>query len=117
MNTRKVNMMESYVTYENHGELVLNFELFPELVGKEDKELQEWLSNSMDSLFVHVDSCEIRKNNKYVYSEEEILEAKETGEELEDSEDDDVVSLWDYWSESEVNWDKIKNETKSLYLC
>jgi len=117
MNTRKVNMMESFVTYENHGELVLDFDVFPELVGKTDQEIQEWLNNSMDSLYVHVDIGELRKDKKYVYTQEEIDEAKESGEELEDSEDDDVVSLWDYWSESEVNWDKIKNETKSLYLC
>jgi hypothetical protein len=117
MNTRKINMMESFTTYENHGELQLNFEYFPELVGKTDEEIQNWLYENDENLFVHIDTCELRKDNKYIYSEEEIQEAKEEGEELEECEDEEVVSLWDYWSESEVNWDKIKNEKKYLYLC
>jgi hypothetical protein len=110
-------MMESYTTFENHGELELNFEYFPELVGKTDEELQVWLDQNIGELYIHVGSGEIRKDKKYIYSAEDIEEAKANGEEIEDFEDDDVVDLWDYWSESEVNWDKIKNEKKYLYLC
>jgi hypothetical protein len=109
-------MMESYVTYENHGDLVLNFEFFPELEGKSDEVIQKWLEEFSSQLFVNVETLELRKDRKYVYSSEEIEQAKADNEELEQFEDDDVVGLWDYWSEAEVQWDKIKNETRKLIL-
>lgn len=117
MNTRKINMMESYTTYENHGELVLNFELFPELVGKTDEEIQGWLNQNSEELFIHVDSMELRKDKKYVYTLEDLEEAKANGEEIEDFEDDEVIELSECQAGAEVLWDKIKNERKYLHLC
>ena len=116
MNTRTVNMMESFTTHACHGTLTLNFAIFPELEGKSDEEIQIWLNNNYSSLFVNSDNGELRKDKNYIYSAEQLEECKANGEDPEPFEDESVVSLNDYWSESEVQWDKIKNETQSLVV-
>jgi len=113
---KTVNMMESFTTYACHGTLTLNFAIFAELEENSDEKVQTWLNDNYASLFVNSENGELRKDKNYVYSAEQFEECKANGEDPEPFEDESVVSLNDYWSESEVQWDKVKNETQSLVV-
>jgi hypothetical protein len=52
----------------------------------------------------------------YIYSAEQLEECEANGEDPEPFEAESVLGLNDYWSESEVQWDKVKNETQSLVV-
>ena len=109
--------MESFITYENHGDVTLNLDYFPELKDKTDDEIQEWLNQNYSELYVHVYSNEFRKDNKIVYDEEELEYYKENPDEKPESDiDEDVVELCEYWSGTEVVWDKIKCEEKTMFV-
>jgi len=106
--------MESYVTYESHGDLNLNLELFPDLKDKSDEEIQTWLNDNYSNLYVHCGSGELRWDKNYIYDEADLEAYKDEGEEPEVFEDSEVVELCEYWSNTEVIWDKIKCEEKNL---
>jgi len=95
-NIRSISLLESFETYEGHGEIKIDMDLFPELVGKTDKEIDEWLNVHYCDLFVDSNSSELRKEK--------------------DPNDDDVIELSEYWNNCEVVWDKIKNETKTMKI-
>ena len=111
-NTRSVRLMESYTTYECHGDININLDIFPELKDKTNEEIEQWLNDNYCSLYVHCGSGEIRKDMNYVYEPEDL----EEGEVPELFEDSDVVELAEYWSNTEVVWDKIKGEEKTLHV-
>ena len=116
-NIRSVRLMESFVTYECHGDIKLNLDLFPDLKGKTDQEIQEWLNDNYCDLYVDTWSHELRKDNKIVYDEEELEYYKENPDEKPESDiADDVIELSEYWSNTEVVWDKIKCEEKNMFL-
>jgi hypothetical protein len=113
-NTKTVRLMESFTTYECHGDVKLNFDIFPELKDKTDQEIQTWLNENSDSLYVNTFNQELRKDCYYVFSSEEWDEMTVNGEEPEI--DADVIELSEYWSNTEVIWDKIKCEEKTLHV-
>jgi len=115
-NVKKVRMMESYTTYECHGDLELNFDIFPDLKDKSGDEIQKWLNENYSDLYVHCGTGELRKDKNYIYSPEDLEAYKEDGEEPEAFEDSEIIELYEYWSNSEVIWDKIKCEEKDLIL-
>lgn len=96
-------MCESFVTYINKGSLELNMEDFPELQGKTNQEINIWLSENSNDLYVNWEG-RIRKDNLMVYEEDEL----EEGDLPE--EDDEAVILSDYFRDAGVAFDKIKNE-------
>lgn len=115
-NIKTVRLMESYTTYESHGDIKLNLNIFPELNGKSNSEIQDWLDQNFHNLYIHCGSCELRKDQNYVYTEEELEDYKADNEEPELFEDSDVIELCEYWNSTEVVWDKIKGEEKTMHI-
>jgi hypothetical protein len=113
-NTKTVRLMESFITYECRGDIKLNLDIFPELKDKTDDEIQNWLNSNFDNLYVNGFNHELRKDCYYVYSQEEWDEMTVNGEDPEI--DADVIELSEYWSNTEVVWDKIKNEEKNMFI-
>jgi hypothetical protein len=113
-NIKTIRLMESYITYENHGDINLNLNYFPELQGKTNSEIQDWLNANSDNLYVDSNNGEIRKDRYYIYTQEEYDDMAVNGEDPEI--DEDVIELLEYWNNSEVIWDKIKCEEKTLYV-
>ena len=94
--TLTVSLIESFVTYENHGNLTLVPTDWPELEGKSKEEIAEWLNKNKGRLYV---DCE---NDPKLVREE--------------AEDGDVMSLSEFWSEAEVLHDKIKDEERFMVV-
>ena len=113
-NIKTIRLMESFTTYECHGDINLNLKHFPELQNKSNEEIQEWLNSNYDELYIDSLSGELRKDCYYDYTPEELDEMLVNGEERE--ENPDVIDLLDYWSSTEVIWDKIKDEEKTLHV-
>jgi len=61
MNIRSINLLESFETYECHGEIQINLDLFPELVGRSDTEIDTWLNANYSSLFINCRNSELRR--------------------------------------------------------
>lgn len=93
--TLTVSLIESFVTYEHHGNLTLVPTEWPELDGKSKEEIAKWLNNNMEDLYLDDDNKIVRK-------------------EAADEDSDDIRTLSDFWSESEVWHEKIKNEERFL---
>lgn len=110
-------MMESFVTYECHGDIKLNVDHIPELKDKTNQEIQDWLNEHYYDLYVDTYTQELRKDKKVIYSEEEEGYYEENPEERPADEDDEgVIELSEYWSNTSVEWDKIKCEEKNLIV-
>jgi hypothetical protein len=96
---------ESYVTYCGKGEYVIDTSKFPELDGKSEQEVVQWLYENQESVGVNSDYID-DDPNKHSYNDYdkayEIVPLEE--------DDDESPSLYDYTSDSSVVWDKIKNE-------
>jgi hypothetical protein len=109
--------MESFITYENHGDIVFNFDFFPELKGKTNDELQDWLNQNYCNLYIDCNTSELRKDNKIIYDEEDLeYYAEKPDEKPEDDVDEDVWELAEFWSQTEVVWDRIKCEERTMYV-
>jgi hypothetical protein len=113
-NTKTVRLMESFTTYECHGDIKLNLDIFPELKDKTNQEIQTWLNENSGNLYIDCYSQELRKDQYYIYSQEELDDMLVNGEDPEI--DDSVIELSEYWSNTEVIWDKIKCEEKTLHV-
>ena len=110
--TIEVAMVESYVTYENHGTLKLNLDDWPALKGKDNAAIAAWLNENQDNLFVDAADGTLRPDRYYCYTAEDLAEMDANGDEKEINED--VCSLGDYWSESECVSSNVKNEQRYL---
>jgi hypothetical protein len=114
---KSVRLMESFITYENHGDIVFNFDHFPELEGKSNEELQDWLNQHYCDLYIDCNTLELRKDNKIVYEEEDLAYyAENPDEKPEDDIDEDIWELAEFWSQTEVEWDRIKCEERTMYV-
>lgn len=113
-NTKTIRLMESFTTYECHGDIKLNFVIFPELKDKTDQEIQTWLNENSDSLYIDCSNNELQKDQYYTYPQEELDDMAANGEEPE--KDDNIIDLQEYWSNTTVVWDKIKCEEKTLHV-
>jgi hypothetical protein len=98
-------MGEQYMTICGKGYVKINLDDFPELEGKSNSEINTWINDNADDLWVNWEGY-IRKDNFVIYEEGELEEGEEP------MIDDHAVPLWDYHNESEITWDKIKNEEK-----
>jgi hypothetical protein len=105
---KKVYMMESYVTYVNKGALELDLEYFPELQGLSDEQIAKELEDG--KYYVADWSNEIMPKQLPETISEKIKQdwTSEDGELEYDSEN--LCPLWEWHRESEVVFDKIKNE-------
>lgn len=113
-NTIEVAMVESYVTYENHGTLKLNLDDWPDLKGKDSAAITAWLNENQDNLFVNIDDGTLRPDRYYCYTAEELVTMTGKGEEKEVNES--VYALGEYWSESACVSSKIKDEQRYLQV-
>lgn len=111
-NTIEVAMVESYVTYENHGTLKLNLDDWPDLKGKDRAAISAWLNENQDNLFVDAADGTLRPDRYYRYTAEDLAEMETNGDEKEINED--VCTLGDYWSESECVSSNVKDEHRYL---
>ena len=102
---KTVHMCESFVTYINKGSIKMDLDKFPNLVGKTNKEINDWITSNGDTLFVNWEG-EIRLNSCHYYEEGEL----EEGEEPEV--DPDSIPLWEYFNNAGVEFDKIKDEER-----
>ena len=96
---------ESYVTFCGKGEYVIDTSKFPELDGKSEDEVVEWLYNNQESVAVNPDYIDDDPNKHSVNDYDKALEIVPLAEG-----DDETPRLYDYTSDSSVIWDKIKNE-------
>lgn len=110
--TIEVAMVESYVTYENHGTLKLNLDDWPDLKGKDSAAITAWLNENQDNLFVDAADGTLRPDRYYRYTAEDLAEMETNGDEKEINED--VCTLGDYWSESECVSSNVKDEQRYL---
>ena len=110
-NIRKIRLLESYVTYEGHGHIILNFDIFPELKDKTNEEIDKYLNDNIDNLYACTNTNELRKDNMEIIDP---LEYEEDEEIPQPEEDPDVIELQEYWNDCECVWNKIKNETRTL---
>jgi len=96
---------ESYVTYCGKGEYVIDTSKFPELDGKNEQEVVNWLYENQEIVGVNSDYID-DDPNKHVYNDYD--KAYEIVPLAED--DEESPSLYDYTRDSSVVWDKIKGE-------
>jgi hypothetical protein len=107
-----VNIMFSYVTYENHGTLKLKLEDWPELKGKDTSSISDWLNANQQNLFVDTTDGTLRPDRYFIYSAEELADITANGEAKEINED--VWPLAEYWNASECVSSRTKKEEKYL---
>lgn len=100
--------MESFITYVNKGSVEIDLDYFPELQGLTNEELQEELKSG--KYYVSPMNNEIMPKELPENISEEIKEEWSDGEGGTCYDSEDFVSLWDWHNESEVDFDKIKNE-------
>lgn len=104
---KKVYLMESFITYVNKGSVELDMDYFPELAGLSNGEIAQKLASG----------------KYYVDWEGEVMPEKlpesltpEIKAQWEDEDGsiaydtEEMNTLWEYHNESEVDFDKIKNE-------
>lgn len=120
-NTIEVTLMESFITYENHGSLKINLDDFPEFVDKSREELIDYLNANKSKLFVDTFYNTIVKTDRIKpdredYTENEWEEMAQTGAHEMEEENPDAIPLYDYWIDTECFFSKIKDERKYLYL-
>jgi hypothetical protein len=92
---------ESFITYCGKGEYVIDTDNFPELKGMNEDQVIKWL-------YEHQEDVAINSEYEDVDAEREGVTAYEVVP--LDPENEEMATLYDYTSDSSVEWDKIKNE-------
>lgn len=109
---KKLYMMESFVTYVNKGYITIDTDMFPEFEGKTNEQIQEMI-NSKD---YRVDA----DLNMLVPAKPTDALIEKAGYQDENGVGyyniEDTMDLWDYHNESDVDFDKIKNEESYLIV-
>ena len=103
---------QSYVTYCGMGEYVIDTSKFPELDGKNEDEVVQWLYEHQEDVGVNADYVDDDPNKHSVNQFDIAYEIVPL------TEDNENGTLHDYTSDASVIWDKIKNEEdyfNSLY--
>lgn len=107
--------MESYMTYVNKGSVEINLDMFPHLKDMNNEELAEELATGdyvVDG-FINEIRPKTFEDLPQEFKEDYL---DENGEVVEDYDTEDFCSLWDYHRESDVDFDKIKNEEHYFYI-
>ena len=118
-----LHMCESYITYTNKGQVKIDVNYFPQLKDKTKQEVAKWVTENIDNLYIDTYYGWVFPS-KIVTKEEFILNnglEDLSGKELEDAlveegwegeyeSEDDRIPLHEFFNESGVVFDKIKNE-------
>lgn len=115
----KLNMMESFETFQNKGKVIIDINFFPQLKGKDSSAVADWVADNLNNLWIDGNSGEVfpsQTTTKQEFIKENGLKSDISDEDLKDEgyEGDYVreerVSLRDYFSDASVDFDKIVNE-------
>jgi len=115
----KLHMCESWVTHANKGQVDIDISYFPLLKEKTKEEVAEWVTENAKDLWIDQNSGIIfpsQTTTKEEYIKENELDFNITTEDLEDEgwegeyKDDNRVSLWSYFNDAPLDFEKIKNE-------
>lgn len=115
----KLHMCESWITYANKGQVDIDIAYFPLLKEKTKEEVAKWVTENAKDLWIDQNSGIIfpsQTTTKEEYIKENELDVDITAEDLEDEgwegeyKDENRVSLWSYFNDASIDFEKIKNE-------
>lgn len=118
-NKIKLHMCESWITYANKGQVDIDIAYFPLLKEKTKEEVAKWVTENAKDLWIDQNSGIIfpsQTTTKEEYIKENDLDVNITAEDLEDEgwegeyKDENRVSLWSYFNDASIDFEKIKNE-------
>lgn len=118
-NKIKLHMCESWITYANKGQVDIDIAYFPLLKEKTREDVAKWVTENAKDLWIDQNSGIIfpsQTTTKEEFIKENELDINITAEDLEDEgwegeyKDENRVSLWSYFNDAPIDFEKIKNE-------